>query len=189
MMKEITLNAKPRETGKKGAKAARNQGFVTGVYYVKGEENIPLMVKPLDLRPIVYTAQTRIVQLNVEGHNESMQCVLKDVSFDPVTDSIVHFDLLGLKKGQKITVELPINLIGQAIGVRQGGKLMQTLHKVKVNTLPSDLVETIDVDISKLGMGESITLGNVNLGNMETDTPLDTTIVHVTKPRGAVGGA
>lgn len=188
-MQEITLNAKTRDTGKKGAKAARNDGYVTGVYYIKGQDNISIKVKPIDLRPIVYTALTKIVSLNVEGHSEPYQCVLKDVSFDPVTDSIVHFDLLGLKKGQKITVELPIKLVGQAIGVRQGGKLMHTLHKVKVQTLPSDLIEAIEVDVSKLNMGDSVNLGDIDLGNLETETPPDTSVVHVTKPRGGAATA
>jgi large subunit ribosomal protein L25 len=184
MMQEITLNAKTRDTGKKSAKATRNEGYVTGVYYIKGEENISIKVKPIDLRPIVYTSITKIVQLNVEGHPEPYQCLLKSISFDPVTEAIVHFDLLGLKKGQKITVELPIKLVGQAVGVRLGGKLMHTLHKVKVQSLPSDLVEAFEVDVTKLNMGDSILLSDIDLGNMETDLPPETNIVQVTRPRG-----
>jgi large subunit ribosomal protein L25 len=184
MMQEISLNAKTRDTGKKGAKATRNEGYVTGVYYIKGEENISIKVKPIDLRPIVYTNITKIVQLNVEGHAEPYQCLLKSISFDPVTEAIVHFDLLGLKKGQKITVDLPIKLVGQAVGVRLGGKLMHTLHKVKVHSLPSDLVEAFEVDVTKLNMGDSIMLSDIDFGNMEIDLPLDTNIVQVARPRG-----
>jgi large subunit ribosomal protein L25 len=69
---------------------------------------------------------------------------LKDVRFDPVSEKITHFDLQGIKQDQKISVEVPFNLSGQPVGVRAGGKLMQTLHKVKIKCLPKDMVESLD---------------------------------------------
>lgn len=184
-MKEIILEVKKRDTGKKNSKAVRNSEMIPGIFYAKGSENINIMAKPLALRPIVYTSQTKVVDLKVEGETNVHQCVLKAVQFDPVSDQIVHFDLQGLVKGQKLTVELPIKLEGQPIGVRQGGKLMPALHKIKVKVLPKDLVESINADISNLNIGDSLYLKNLNTENLEIELPPDTVIVSVVKPRGA----
>jgi len=99
-MKEITLVAERRNAGKRASKDVRNAGFVPGIYYAHGDENISLKAKPLSLRPIVYTSLTRLVNLQIEGENDKL-CFLKDVKFDPVTDNLVHFDLQGIKADQK----------------------------------------------------------------------------------------
>jgi large subunit ribosomal protein L25 len=184
-MNEVILEVKKRETGKKIANSLRNSDYVPGVFYVKGTENINIYAKTLDLRPIVYTSQTKIVDLKIEGESTTYQCILKDIQLDPVTDKIVHFDLQGLVPGQKLTVELPIKLIGQPVGVRQGGKLMQTLHKLKVKILPKDLVEAIEANIAQLNIGESLYVKDLNIQNFEIDINPDTVVVSVTKPRGA----
>ncbi|HRP02081.1 MAG TPA: 50S ribosomal protein L25 [Candidatus Kapabacteria bacterium] len=184
-MNEVMLEVQKRDTGKKASKAIRNQGFIPGVFYVQGKDSVSIYAKPLDLRPIVYTAQTKIVALKVENSNSTEQCILKDIQFDPVTDQILHFDLQGLVKGQKLTVELPIKLVGQPVGVRQGGKLMQNIIKIKVKALPEDLVELIEVNASHLNMGDNLLLKEVNLGPLETELSPETVIAMVMKPRGA----
>ena len=183
-MKEIVLEVKKRDTGKKNSKAVRNDGYVPGVYYARGDQNISIMAKPAALRPIVYTAQTRVVDLKVEGDSEIYQCILKDAVFDPVSDELTHFDLQGLKPGQKLTVDLPLKFVGQPIGVRLGGKMMQNMHKIKVKCLPKDIVESIDIEITNLNMGDYIYLRDLNLENLEVELPEDTVIVSVLKPRG-----
>lgn len=184
-MKEVALNAQKRDSGKTAAKLIRNDELIPGVYYRKGSENINIKVEPLDLRPIVYTSNTKLVALNIEGINEPLHCVLKDVTFDPVTDKITHFDLLGIKKDQKLTVQVPLKLVGQSPGVRAGGRLQQTLHKVKVTCYPDDLVEHFDVDLSGLGMGDTFYLKDLkNVDRIEFDIQINTPVCHVTKPRG-----
>lgn len=182
-MNEVILEVKKRETGKKASKAIRNQGFIPGVFYVQGVENVSIYAKPIDLRPIVYTAQTKIVDLRIEGNDKHHQCILKDIQFDPVTDNIVHFDLQGLVEGQKLTVELPIKLVGQPIGVRQGGKMMQNIIKLKVKALPNDLIELIEVNVAHLNMGDNLLLKDIDLGPLETELSPEAVIAMVVKPR------
>lgn len=188
-MKEIVLKVKKRETGKKVSKLVRREGMVPGVFYSKGVENINVLATPLALRPIVYTSLTKVINLEVEGSNETHNCVLKAVTFDPVTDRITHFDLQGIQPGQKLNVEIQFKLKGQALGVKLGGKLMQVLHKVKVKCLPKDLVEYIEVDIAHLDMGQSVQLKDVNLENLECDLSGETVIVQVNKPRGGTASS
>lgn len=183
-MKEIALQVQKRETGKQNIKTVRNEGFVPGIFYAKGLDNINIMAKPLALRPIVYTSMTRVISLQVEGESDNHICFLKDVTFDPVTDEITHFDLQGITPGQKLTVEVPFKLTGQPIGVRQGGKFMQTLHKIKIKCLPKDMVEFLPADISGLNMGDVLYLKDINTENLEIELPEDTVIARVSKPRG-----
>lgn len=187
-MNIINLKVEVRGSGKRPAKDVRNKGLVPGVYYSMGEENINIAANPLDLRPVVYTPKARLIELEIEGQPEKKKCILKDISFDPVTDKITHFDLLGIKDGQKITVVLPITLIGQSPGVRAGGRLLQAMHKVKVRCMPEDFAEEIKADISNLQMGQSLALKDLDTSNFELDISPNTVFVHVAKPRGGKDG-
>jgi large subunit ribosomal protein L25 len=184
-MKEIALVAQKRDSGKTAAKLIRTDELIPGVYYRKGSENINIKVAPLDLRPIVYTSNTKLIALSIEGTNEPLHCVLKDVTFDPVSDKITHFDLLGIKKDQKLTVLVPLKLVGVSPGVRAGGRLQQTLHKVKITCYPDDLVEHFDVDLSTLNMGSTFYLKDLkNVERIEFDIQTNTPVCSVSKPRG-----
>ena len=153
-MAEVTLKVKRRETGKQIQKQYRNSGQVPGVYYIKGEEAIPVLSDPMSLRPIIYTQQTKIVNLEIEGE-DIRKCVIKDVVMHPVTEQITHFDLMGLKDDQKITVFVPFKFVGQSPGVMAGGVFGTVMYKTKIKCLPSDLPEFLEIDISSLAVGSS----------------------------------
>jgi large subunit ribosomal protein L25 len=185
-MNEIELKVKHRQTGKHAAKKTRNDGLIPGVYYIKGTISIPIAVEPLDMRPVVFTAKTKMINLLIEGERGKKECVLKDVTFDPVTDEITHFDLVGVKRSAKMAFEIPITLKGQSIGVRLGGLLEHNLRKVVVHCLPKHMPNSIDVDITNLQIGKTIYLRDIKLENIEFGIPLDTVIAHVTTARVAV---
>ncbi len=187
-MQEIILKAKLRQTGKTAAGLIRKDGMVPGVYYAKGEQNVSIMSHPLSLRPIVYTAHTRIIRLEIEETSESYKCILKDTSFDPVSDKLIHFDLQGIQEGEKLTVELPFKFLGQPAGVRAGGKMMTQVHKIKVKCLPSDIIEFLEVDVSQLNMGQSVSLKDLDLSKYEYEQSDETVILIVSKPRGLLAG-
>lgn len=188
-MAEVILNAQRRATGKKAAKATRNSGMVTGVYYVHGTEPIPIAVHPLALRPIVYTADAKVVRLNVGEMTHD--CVLKDISFDPVTDRIVHFDLQGVDPNAEVEVEVTVKFIGQAVGVRDGGILEHVMHKLRIACLPTHLPEHIDINIANLGVNSSIHVSEVAIPNVRILEKPDSVIVAVVPPRteAAAGAA
>lgn len=186
-MKEIALNAKKRETGKQVAKRLRREEMVPGVYYMNGAESVAISADPKSLRPIVYSSAKRLVNLTIEGETTPKPCVIKEVKFHPVTDKLIHFDLLGLNPESKLTIKVPVVLKGQSIGVRKGGKLQHSLHAVNITCLPKDLVDSIEVDITSLEMGKSIHVRELNLPNVEIGVPGDTMIVFVNAPRGAQG--
>ena len=182
-MSEITLKVKKRPTGKQEVKRLRKKGLVPGVFYIKDQDAVPIITDTLSLRPIVYTAHTRIIKLEIEGESQPYNCVLKDISFHPVTDNIVHFDLMGIIGKKRVTVEVPIILLGQAIGIRTGGLVQHSLHKVPVKCLPQFMPDHIEVDITDLKMGDSINLKSIKIENVEFMIPGDTVICSIVQPR------
>lgn len=187
-MKEVSLKVKRRDIGKQNAKSYRRNGMVPGIYYTKGEENVNIMSDPLSLRPVVYTSLTRIVDMQIEGEEETRKCVLKTVDFDPITEEIVHFDMLGIKPGEKLTVKVPFKLVGQPVGVRNGGLLAPSVYKARITCLPKDLPETLEIDISELKIGDSAYIRDIQIDGVEIHLPDDAIICSVVRPRVAGDG-
>jgi large subunit ribosomal protein L25 len=186
-MDQVQLKAFRRETGKKSAKETRQKGLVPGVFYVKGEEPIALAAHPLALRPIIYTAHSKLISLQFDGDSAAKSCILKDATFDPVTDKLLHFDLQGIS-GDKITVEVPVTTTGNAAGILQGGIVLHNLHKVVVHCDPHNIPDSIVVDITNLGLGKSIHLSDIPAVSFHFDAPLETVVVSVVAPRVSATG-
>lgn len=187
-MASIQLKVAKRDASNTRAKDVRKSGYIPGVFYINGVESVPITSTFKDLKPIVFTSLTNVVELEIDGA-EARKCILKEVKFDPITDEIIHFDLMGLTPGNKIVVNIPITLTGQAVGVKNGGILNHVLRKVKVRCLPKDLIETINVDITKLKIGQLIKLSNIDLGALELVNKGDAVIAGVARPRVAAGGS
>lgn len=183
-MASIQLKVAKRDTQNTKVKDVRREGNIPGVYYINGTESVPITSNFKDLKPIVFTSLTNVVDLEIDGE-ESRKCILKEVKFDPITDEILHFDLMGLTPGNKIVVNIPITLVGQSVGVRNGGILNHVLRKVKVRCYPKDLVESIEVDVTKLKIGKLIKLDEIDLGELEVVVKGNAVIAGVSRPRVA----
>lgn len=182
-MSEISIKAKKRILSTKGAvNKLRRNGEVPGIFYSKGVEPIPISVPELSLNPLVYTSETHIVNLEIEN-DETKKTILKNIQFDPVTDKIVHFDFLGISLDQKIEIEVPISVEGQAKGIKEGGILQQSMHKLHVSCLPGDIPEHITINVANLGVGDSVHVKDLSLTNVEILHNDDVIIVSVVMPR------
>ncbi len=180
-MSEINLKAEKRSDFKRStSRQLRKSGFVPGVYYIHGGDNIAIKAPELSLRPVISTTESRVINLDIDG--EIRQCILKDVQFDPVTSKLIHFDLLGLKAGEKIRVEVPVKLSGNPIGIKEGGLLQFIMHKLEINCLPQNLPSHIDLEVSGLGIGDSIKVSDVKLENIEFLDDEHAVIVSVVPP-------
>jgi len=182
-MSQIVLQAEPRTPGQTASKVLRRNDRVPGVYYANGQDPIHFSVQKLALRPVVYTAEAKTVRLEVAG--KGLTCILKDVTFHPVTDKILHFDLLGVAAGQKIAVEIPLHIIGQSVGVRDGGSLEQVLHKAHVMVDPTTMPEHIDIDVTNLAKGSAIVIRDLNIAGVEFTGRQDAVIVACHAPKVA----
>jgi large subunit ribosomal protein L25 len=181
-MSEIVLNAELRESTGRHAKHARGRGNVPGVYYARGEQNLVIEVSKLSLHPLIYTSETHIIDLQLKD-GTSKKCILRDVQFDPVSDSPVHFDLQGLKEDEKLTIEVPVVLTGGAPkGVRDGGMLQHSIHKIRVSCLPRDIPEKIEVNVGALEINDSVHVRDLNLPNVTVLENVDSAVVGVIPP-------
>lgn len=178
-MKTVTLEAnKRKDTNKATRNRLRREGRVPGVFYSKRSDTIPVDVLEKKIRPLVFTAKTNLISLKIEGQEE-LECIIKDIQFDPVTEEIIHFDLLGLTRGEMIQLEVPVQLLGSSIGVREGGLLQHLLHKVEVECLPKHIPEHIPIDISELAIGDSVLVSDLIVENLTLLNPGDALVVAV----------
>lgn len=156
---EVKGTSRP-ELGKKAAKSARNEGEIPAVVYSKrGTEHFSTTEKAV--RHLVYSPDFATVQLQLEG--SAYRCILKDVQFHPVTEEILHIDFLELIDGTPVKVDVPVRFKGVSPGVKKGGKLLQKVRKVKIKTLPENLVDELRVDISKLDLGQSVRVRDIEV--------------------------
>lgn len=187
-METIDLKVKRRETGKRNVKNLRNSDKVPGVFYQHGKESIPIVADLLSLRPIVFTNDTKLVNLMIDT-GEPIECVLKDVSFDPVSDSISHFDLVGFVSDEVMVVDVPVVLVGQAIGAKEGGIIQHTVHKLHIKCMAKDIPSHVEINITGLKVGKSIHVKEINVPNATIELSPDTVIVSCVLPRAAVAKA
>ncbi|MBX2990279.1 MAG: 50S ribosomal protein L25 [Bacteroidetes bacterium] len=180
-MAEITLNAELRTATGKSAKRVRWEGKIPGVYYAHGEENIPIQVPKLSLDPLIYTSETRVIDLRVG--DISKKAILRDLQFDPVTDRAIHFDLQGLQEDEEITLEVPVVLVGGIpTGVRDGGMLQHIMHKVKISCLPKHIPGKIELNVAGLGINQSMYVRELTIPNVTVHEDPDDPVVSVVPP-------
>jgi large subunit ribosomal protein L25 len=182
-MEKVILEANERkEIKKQNTKILRNQKRVPGIFYLKQSKPIVIDVSNQAIKPLVFTSQTHLISLKIDGH-EDQECVLKDVQFDPVSDEVIHFDLIGITRGEKIEIEVPVQLIGSAIGVKEGGLLQHSLHKLEVECFPKDIPERLEVNISELKIGDTIHVKDLSFENVDILNPEDSIVVSVVHPK------
>lgn len=182
-MEKVILEAKKREISTKSVLTQlRKNGRVPGVFYSKHHQSLPIDVDANSLNPLVFTSKTHLISLKVDS-GETFDCVIKDVQLDPVTDKIVHFDLIGLETGEKVHIEVPVQLVGNAIGVKEGGLLQQFLHKLEIECLPTDIPEHIEINITNLKKGSSLHVGDIKLDKITIKNSPDSIIVSITHQR------
>lgn len=164
-MKSITIEGQLRtEHGKKAARQIRSQENVPGVIY-GGAQEINFSAPAKAFKPLVYTGEFQLANVNVDG--KTYQCILKDLQFDKVSDSLLHVDLLELVENKKVVATLPLKFVGTSVGVKGGGKLVIKMKSLKIKTLPKFLKETIEVDITNLELNGNIRVEDVKDPNYE----------------------
>ena len=164
-MKTITIEGHLRtEHGKKAARQIRSQDNVPGVIY-GGAQEINFYASAKAFKPLVYTGEFQLANVNVDG--KTYRCILKDLQFDKVSDSLIHVDLLELVEDKKVIATLPLKFVGTSIGVKGGGKLVIKMKSLNVKTLPKYLKETIEVDITNLELNANIRVEDVKDPNFE----------------------
>ena len=184
-MKSITIKGSKRESvGKKATKALRNAGLVPCVVY-GGEKPLHFSAEELSFRDLVYTPNAHTVAIELDGGAEVM-AVMQDIQFHPVTDSILHIDFYQLFPDKEVTMDIPVRLQGNSPGVRNGGRLLFRKRKLAIKALPDKLPDFFDVDISKLKIGQHISVATLLNDDFTILHPDNTVVVQVKTARAAV---
>ncbi|MDF2852067.1 MULTISPECIES: 50S ribosomal protein L25/general stress protein Ctc [Sphingobacterium] len=180
-MKSIAISGSVRQNvGKRDAKELRYQGLVPAVLY-GGAEQTALSVSAADLKPVLYTADVIIVELNIDG--QTKRAIVQDAQFHPLTDLVTHIDFLELFDDKEVSLNIPIKLTGTSPGVKMGGKLVQKLRNLRVKALPANLPQEIAVPMESLEVGKSVRVGQIQLENAKVLNNADDTIVSVIMSR------
>ena len=181
-MSEVTLQATIRKEPGKAIKAMRRDGNVPGIFYGHGLQNIAVSVPEKTLRPLYATTATHIISLKLDDGSQH-PCILKDISFDPVSERPLHFDLFGLNPDETLTIEVPVKLTGGTPqGVREGGILQHVLHKVRVSCLPKHIPEQFLVDVASLAINHAIHIEDLPRGEVVVLEDPRATVVAVIPP-------
>ena len=191
-MKSIDITGSLRtETGKKATHALRKSNQVTCVLYgMKKDENgnqiaTHFTVSVEGLRNLVYTPHIYVVNLNIDG--QVVNAIMKDIQFHPVTDAILHVDFLQINEENPIIMEVPVHLEGLAEGVRAGGKLVLQIRKLKVKALYNDIPERLIINVTNLGLGKTIKVGELHYDNVELLNAKEAVVCAVKLTRAARG--
>ncbi|MFN8117205.1 MAG: 50S ribosomal protein L25/general stress protein Ctc [Bacteroidia bacterium] len=160
-MKAVQLSGSPRaNVGKVDAKAVREKGFVPCVIY-GGKEQIHFQADERAFKPIIFTPNAHIVEVNLDG--KVYRTVLQEAQYHKITDRLIHADFLEIVDGKPVTANIPVVIVGQSEGVKKGGKLVLKVRKLKARGLADKLPDTIEIDITKLDIGGSIAVGDIQV--------------------------
>ena len=164
-MKSITIEGQLRtETGKKATRQLRSQDLVPGVIY-GGEKEISFAAPSMAFKTFVYTPEFQKAEIKLDG--KTYNCILKDLQFDKVTDKLIHIDLMELVENKRVIADIPIKFTGVSKGVKEGGHLIIKMKSLKVKSLPKNLKEQIEVDITNLELNGNIRVEDVKELNYE----------------------
>ena len=183
-MKSVSISAAKRvDLGKKEAKLSRAAGNIPCVIY-GGKTNQHFTVKENALNNLVYTPNVYSVAIDIEG--TSINALIKDIQFHPVTDRILHIDFIELVPGQHVNTLIPIVFEGSSIGVRNGGKLRKTLRKLSIRSTPENLPDNVTIDITPMTIGEKVYVKDLEAASFDILTAGSSVIVAVKTARGVI---
>ncbi|NLG63641.1 MAG: 50S ribosomal protein L25/general stress protein Ctc [Candidatus Cloacimonetes bacterium] len=190
MVAQPKLKAEKRESmGKGTARKLRATGRIPAVLYGRGEESRPLSVDAHELELLMQRVhlESTIVQLQIDGERRAVKALAREVQRHPYRPSVLHVDFIQIHAGDKVTVEVPIRLVGQAPGVRAGGLMQHALTELEVRCLPDDIPEFIEVNIEGMEIGDSKHVRDAQLpeGVEATQDP-DRTICSVIPPQAGI---
>ena len=187
-MKHFELKGQLRQVGNKAAiKAIRAQGLVPCNLYGLGLENVLFTVDAKDLKGLTHTPASYIVDPVLDG--KKYTAVVHELQFHPIEDVCLHVDFLQVNEEKPIAIKVPLNITGHAAGVQAGGKFVKNVRELRISALMKNLPDQLDVDITKLGIGENIVAGDLKYEDITILNPKSTIICGVKATRQSAQAA
>ena len=187
-MVQSRLSVRPRKRiGKSGAREVRREGNIPAVLYGNGVEPTALVVEPEAIRRALSNSAGRntVLELEIEG-GEKRFSMLREIQKDPLGDRVIHLDFLAIDMEKPVRVGVPVNTNGRSEGERKGGRLEKLMRTIEIECLPSDIPDSVEIDVSGLDIGDSVDVAG--LGLAEGVAPLrggEEKVVHVIAERAS----
>lgn len=175
------------EIGSKKVKKIRREGWIPGVIYGHGEKSHHIQLKDEDLKRLIHELHSEATLINLDFEGKEIVAIIREVVRDPLTEKLLHIDFQHIHEDEEVTVHVAIEFEGEAEGVKVGGILNVEHRYLTVRCLPKDMPEDIIVDISELGIGDSLHIIDIDLPlNVKVVEDSTSTIVNVLSPRKIV---
>jgi len=155
-----------KSVGKKSTKAIRRDGKIPSTLYFKGDEPESIAIDKIKLYKALKSDQ-RVYEVELDG--ESQYVMVKAVQYHPVTDEIIHLDFMRVRRSEKMTISVPLVLIGKPIGVVEGGILSQALNQIEISCFPTNVPDQIEVNVDKMELNSSISVADVSTDDEEVE--------------------
>jgi len=185
-MKEVVLKVRPRvKVGKEYAKKLRRGGFIPAVVYGQQTPSLPLEIETKSFYAFLRSGlgENILVTLTIGDQKDGERKVLiREIQRDPVTGDILHVDFHEISLTKKLTIQVPIHLVGMPAGVKDGGILQHVLRDLEVECLPTAIPEKIEVDVDHLKIGDSIHVADIKMEDVEILSDPESSIVSVVPP-------
>ncbi len=193
-MKSLKITGTSRTIAERSSEQARSlkevraNGGVPCVLYGQKTEPVHFIAEHRILEKLVFTPEIFEVKLEIDG--KEYLAIMKDLQLHPVKDSILHIDFYLVDPAKPIVVAVPVKLEGLAEGVRTGGKLVLQMRKIRVKALISDIPEKLTIDVTPLGLGKTMKVGELNFGDkLELTNAKEAVVCAVQLTRAARGAA
>ncbi|NWF51969.1 MAG: 50S ribosomal protein L25 [Nitrospirae bacterium] len=184
-MERMTISAEKRvEVGKGAARSLRRKDMIPGVIY-RGGDSQPIKFSKKELLKFINSTAGQQVMVNLQfGDGTSKLALMKDYQVDPEKENLLHVDFFEVSLTEKVKVSVHVSIIGEPIGVkRDGGILQHLLREIEVECLPDRIPSHIKLDISNLEIGQSLHVGDIKLEEgIRVLTDPDEVIVNIIAP-------
>lgn len=182
-MKEVPMTATRRdETGKGVARRARAAGMIPGVVYGPEIDPMPITLEEKEFHAAMKSADAATV-LNLRVNGSENKVLVRDIQRHPVTSKVIHIDFHAISMNKPIHIAIPIHFVGTPKGVKVDGGIMQVLlREVEISCLPMDIPDRFEIDVTELGIGESIHVAKLDIPNVEILTLERRTVVTIAAP-------
>ncbi|BCV20026.1 50S ribosomal protein L25/general stress protein Ctc [Moorella sp. Hama-1] len=187
----VRVDLRP-QTGKQSARRLRRQGKLPGVLYGKKAGNLAVVIPGRELEHILATeGENALLKLKITGGDQEKEfaAVIREIQRHPIKGNLTHVDFYQVSLEDKLKATVPVVLEGEARGVKEGGILQHGAREIEVESLPGDLPESIVVDVSSLGIGEHLTVGDIKVpAGVKVLSDPDTIVALVVTTRAADTG-
>jgi large subunit ribosomal protein L25 len=187
----VRLEVQERESsGTRASRRLRRQGLIPGVLYGGGQKPHPISIPERTLRSALTggAGLHAILDVVLDGHSSARPAILKDYQQDPLRGRVIHIDLQVVRLDRPIQAQLVVQLVGEPVGVKEGGVLSQPVRELNVEALPMEIPEHLDVDVSAMHIGDTLRLADIPVVEKVAflDNPDETVLATVTMPTRVV---